>query len=386
MESYQDLENAIKDFVIPEISEETNFWMVRTQGGFFYKEYIREKFIALGWNVVDSKTVFNDTNQELLKEKIRQIYGNKRPAEGIHKSKRFMNQMKVGDYVLIPNEGSSEIAICKIGEYYEKEISYKDEINTIQRIKSKESIIGEVTCPYKKRRSIEVLMTVSNKRIGYKLLRAISSYHGLSDMNEYAVDILNCVYDCYVYRDDMYIPINIAKRTPVTARELSGLMYGVTNLFSELMVDDKNILATANINSPGKYVVCLKNVYKYIKKGGVPLIVISIFLFGGEFAGNTMVGAVPGTMDTITKWETRNIEKEKRQEELKAVKLDNYLKAIEAIEKTEELGQDIDTDRLVNNIGLILEAEETLELKSNKEFSQVQDGVELETDEEDVEE
>ena len=386
MESGQVWESIIKSFVIPDIPQETNFWMVRTQGGFFYKEYIQEKFVALGWNIIDSKTVFNDTNREILKENIKQIYENKRPVEGINKSKRFIEEMKPGDYVLIPNEGSSEIAICKIGDYYEKDISYKDEIHAIQMIKNKESIIGEVKCPYKKRRNVEVLMTISNKRIGYKLLRAISSYHGLSDMNEYAIDILNCVYDCYVYKKDMYISINISKRTPITAKELSGLMYGVTNLFSELMVDDENIFATANINSPGKYVVRLKEAYEFIKKGALPLVAISVFLFGGEFAGNTMEGVIPGAIDSIAKWETRDIEEEKKREELKAKKLDNYLKAIEAVKKTQELGQDIDTDKIVNSIEVILEADETLELKSNKEFSQIQDGINLETDGDNIEE
>ena len=140
----------VENFRIQEVLSDTNFWMVRTQSGYFYNEYIKSNFIALGWNIVDSQTIFNETNDAILKDRIKCIYGNQKPMEGINKSKRFMYEMKEGDYVLIPNAGSSEIAICKVGEYFEEEVSYKEELTSIQQIKNKQSVIGEVKCPYKK--------------------------------------------------------------------------------------------------------------------------------------------------------------------------------------------------------------------------------------------
>ena len=51
---------------IEDISEDTNFWLVRTNGGRFYTEYKEDSFIALGWNYVDSENVYeNDEDEEL---------------------------------------------------------------------------------------------------------------------------------------------------------------------------------------------------------------------------------------------------------------------------------------------------------------------------------
>lgn len=363
------LKKAFESFEIVEIQNSVNFWMIRTQSGFFYNEFINEKFVALGWNLIDSETQFTFEQTELLKEKIKYIYGNKRPADGINKSKRFIHEVKEGDYVLIPSMGSSEIAICKVGKYYEADFDYRNELSEVKRIKNKESIIGEIRCPYKKRRHIEVLQIVSNSRLGYKLLKAISSYHGISRMNEYATDILNCVYDCYIYDDDMYMPINVAKREPITAKELSCLMYGVTLLLGELAVDDNCIFATANINSPGKYVPFLENAYRNLKKGTLKLIGFSVLLFGGEFAGHKLNGIIPGMIETVNEIQTREITIEKREEELRAYKLDNCLKALEIAKESNELGADINTDTLMASINAILSIDGSLKLVTNSEFS-----------------
>lgn len=33
---------------IPTISDTTNFWMVRTKRGFFFDEFLKEEYIAIG--------------------------------------------------------------------------------------------------------------------------------------------------------------------------------------------------------------------------------------------------------------------------------------------------------------------------------------------------
>ena len=36
---------------IPSIDKNTNSWMVRAKRGFFFDEFLREEFIAIGWNL-----------------------------------------------------------------------------------------------------------------------------------------------------------------------------------------------------------------------------------------------------------------------------------------------------------------------------------------------
>lgn len=38
-----ELLNSIDNFAIPKIPEETRFWMIRTQKGYFYNEFIKKK-------------------------------------------------------------------------------------------------------------------------------------------------------------------------------------------------------------------------------------------------------------------------------------------------------------------------------------------------------
>ena len=50
--------NELLNFKVPIISEKTRFWMVRTQKGYFYSEFISKNFVALAWNNIDQKTNF----------------------------------------------------------------------------------------------------------------------------------------------------------------------------------------------------------------------------------------------------------------------------------------------------------------------------------------
>lgn len=264
---------------IPDIPELTNFWLIRSKGGYFYDEFITGEFVALGWNHIDQTTSFDDKNVMILKDQIKERYGDQRPGISVNKCRRFIEDVTPGDYVLIPNAGGSEVTIGIVGSYYEEDFDYLNELIAIKKIDNKESEIGKVKCPYKKRRHITILMEVDAHRLGYKILKGMSSYHGISDMSEYATDILNCVYDCYTYRGNMMYSFNIAKKEPIKVRELSKLMYGVTELFCNLM-DEDLVSVTMNLNSPGKITVVLEQGYQKLKKGAIPLIAVYMFVFG----------------------------------------------------------------------------------------------------------
>ncbi len=354
---------------IPKIDEKTNFWMIRSKAGYFYKEYIEKKFIALGWNYIDASTSFETGNVVNLKDEIKERYGDQRPMTSINKCKKFIYEMKDGDYVIIPNEGSTEIAVCTIGEYYEEpELDYNKEVVAIKKIENGECEINSVPCPYKKRRAIIILLKISSQRIGYKLLRAISSYHGLSNMNEYAEDILNCVYNCYEYKHDLIYAINIAKNERIKARELSTLLYVTTELFSKII--DENLLSvTLNVNSPGKFVVRLEKCYQKIKKGAAPLIIIYLLIFGGSAFGCEFSGIAESLIDTIKEIRMLDIEVETAREELESKKLENYSKAIELIEDAKEF--EIDYDDIKSKMELISTLEDSLQFQTNEEFAVV---------------
>ena len=93
---YLAFSNVVKwmeEFSIPEIHDDTNFWMIRSKSGYFYEEYLKYGFIALGWNYIDQSTVIDSQNIEIIKEGIKNRYGDKRPTYAINKCKRFIHEL-----------------------------------------------------------------------------------------------------------------------------------------------------------------------------------------------------------------------------------------------------------------------------------------------------
>ena len=85
--------NAILDFQVPIIPETTRFWMVRTQRGYFYNEFVTRRFVALAWNNIDSKTDFSESSKESLKDDILMEYEEiSRPSMVINKCITFINE------------------------------------------------------------------------------------------------------------------------------------------------------------------------------------------------------------------------------------------------------------------------------------------------------
>lgn len=358
----------LRNIKIPDVSDNTNFWLIRTMKGYFYDEFINQNYVALGWNFVTQNTSFDKMNIEILKDQVKERYEDKRPGVAINKCIRFIEEVKSGDYVLIPNSGSSEVTIGILGEYYEEEIDYLEELSTIKKIENKEFEIGNIKCPYRKRRKMKKLLTISSERLGYKILKGISSYHGISDMNEYDVDILNCLYNCYTYKGNMMYSLNIAKKEPIKARELSKLMYGITELFCNLTEEDL-VTVTINLNSPGKVTVVLREGYDKLKKGAIPLLAIYLFVFGGSGFGFEFPGLAKGIISTIEEYRTMETEVELKKEELKGKQLENYKTAMEVINMSKDTENDIDIDKVLKDLKLIDELNDSLKFESNIDFA-----------------
>ena len=92
--------NAALEYTIRNIDEDKKFWMVRTKKGFFFQEFINNKFIALGWNAITQETDFGKSQEDVLRDLIKNKYGDSRPTGAINKCKSFIFDISVGDYIL----------------------------------------------------------------------------------------------------------------------------------------------------------------------------------------------------------------------------------------------------------------------------------------------
>ena len=108
-------------FSIPSINKDTNFWMVRAKRGFFFDEFIRNNYIAIGWNSITKEMVSQNltrSQSDRLKASIRSTYGESKPGTALNKCIRFCYELKTGDIAVIVD--NNRIAFAYIGDYYEE--------------------------------------------------------------------------------------------------------------------------------------------------------------------------------------------------------------------------------------------------------------------------
>lgn len=348
---------------IPCINEDVNFWMIRSKAGFFYDEFVKEKYVALAWNHINEETVINADTAEILKDEIKERYGINSPAQAINKCKRFIYEMKEGDYVVVPGEKTKRIAICKVGAYFEeRKYDYKDELRAIYKIDNKEAEIKEIKCPFIKRRRIEVLAEVDVARVNYKFLRALSSYHGLNSLNDYAADILSSVYHCFVYNEDMYCTVNVAKNEPIGILEMADLMHYSGRILSHV-IDGEDISTAVNLNSPGKMLIRMKKIFDKVKKSAVFFLFVYIAVTGGTFGPIQL----PGAMETVQKIITFKENVEKGHLELEKEKIELDRETLKLIQELQD--QDIQSEDILEDIKALDKLRKQMKFQSNEEFA-----------------
>lgn len=356
-----ELLNLIDNFAIPKIPEETRFWMIRTQKGYFYNEFIKKKFVALAWNNIDAQTDLSEDARERLKDEIVVTYKEiSRPSTVINKCANFIHEISAGDILVIPSKGSKYITFAIAGEYFEDPSKTVElEQTVIYRINNNDVDVNDVSCPYKKRRHIRLLRTIESEDLNYSLYRAISNHHGISNFDNYAYQILNKLYNCYSYRDSTVLVYNIRKNTPIKPRELSQLIYGNTECLCSI-ISEERLSTQMNLNSPGDVVYILKEAYEFAKENWAMIFGLLVFLGGGS----ALSFNVPGIIDII-----KNIAC--LPQDIKSKELENESRELEIIKKRLEINEKIkasgiDPQSLVNPLEAIVNSTTSLKAEPIK--------------------
>ena len=261
----------INDIVnIDTISPDTNFWMVRTKNGYYHDEYLEGKFVALGWNIITKEMIdkYNkiekrtdkDAYREFLKDLVAKHYPNvKNPMLNINKCNRFIHEMKENDILMIIGKKSELITFARAGEYYEEnEFTPLHEIEADKQINEGHDRTSNVKCPYIKKRKIEVLKTVESRNVNPNLFRALVSYHGLSNTNEYGSFILSSIFSCYTWKNQLNMVFRVNKVKNIDTYDFSGFLFNSAYVLKQAD-ENINIYTKTNVNSPGDIVLTIEN-------------------------------------------------------------------------------------------------------------------------------
>lgn len=331
----KDILDELLSFSVPIIPDSTRFWMVRTQKGYFYTEFISKKFVAIAWNIIDSKSDFSDSSKESLQDLITMEYSDiHRPSTVINKCHNFIHEINPCDILIIPSKGSKYVTFAKAGCYYEENSKTVElEHTVIDRIQNNEIAINEVSCPYKKRRKIELLRTIKGEDLNYALYRAISNYHGLSNLDSYSRQILNTLYNCYSFQGSAAIVYNVRKTTPIKPSELSGLLYSNTTCLSKIISED-HISTQISLNSPGDFVFIIENIWEFAKENWIYIFGLLIFIGGGK----AFSFQIDGIIDIVKKILSAPSDVKLKQYEVASKEMDLIEKRLEIYEKIKAAG------------------------------------------------
>lgn len=321
------LYDQILNFKLTEIPSDIRFWMIRTKKGYFYEEFIQEKFVALAWNTITARTNFSESEHRLLSDRIAYEYPEiKRPSLVISKCNKFIYEIKVGDILIIPSEHKKYVTFAYAGGYYEDTSkTYEIERDAISKIEYKEVLINEILCPYRKRRKIIPIRTLPVESLNYHLEKAISSYHGIANLDSYGTIILDHLYNTYTYNHNTRLVFHVGKPSEITSKEFSAFLYSINSILYAPGIEDNVISTQASVHSIGDIVFTLKEAYNTCVSHYMIFIAFAAIIGGGKFLTVQLPGIPSFIKDVMSIKDT----KRKNDAEITKLELENMEKAIE---------------------------------------------------------
>lgn len=259
--------NILEVLQIPSISPTRHYWIIRTNGGDYYEDFVLHQYISIAWDYV-TLNILNTQDEDAIKRLIEEYEtltstvkddiddDSDGTAKGTitsiyNKICRFVFEIQKGDIILIPSKNSDYITIAEVtGDTYERSNYVEDYL--------KENPDTELhPCPYCKRRKITTLKTISKSEMDIYLAKGFNSQHALSNMDEYAPFIDRTIYGIYSKGDQIHTTIHAGHPNGLTLKELvtlsSSLEESANSLAEQCGVefDSSNIEIKLNIHSPG---------------------------------------------------------------------------------------------------------------------------------------
>lgn len=311
---------------IASINDDTNFWMVRAKRGFFFDEFIRNEFIAIGWNSV-TKALISQNLTRSQADSLKATYDESKPGTSLNKCIRFCYELKSGDIAVIVD--NNRIAFAYIGEYYEEsspELTVELEKEVHQQIGKANPNTDTFTCPYIKRRKITLIKVLTaDDTISPYLQSAIArNWHSLSDLNEYAEIVLSGCFDTVLFKGKLTVTFRVKREEGINVLDLANFVLCAARLLSDNKPEAVQVKTT--LHSPGDVVL---QIWNFAQENALPLLICYMAVFGGKagnYEFNSLIGVIKGIIN-------RKYEKEKKEIELKKLSAEADLAEQQALKQ-----------------------------------------------------
>lgn len=260
----------IKDFNIPFV-EKRRYWIVRTSGGQHYTDFISHNYIAIGWDYVTLKK-FNSSDSQTIRKIIETNerinpsvdndfdFDNGEDACGSEaakitsiytKLKRFIREFATGDVVLVPGRNSQQISIGIIASECYEDPDYVS--NYLEDDPDTELSL----CPFVKRRKINWVKHIPRNQMDMYLLKAFSSHHSISNIDDAANFVNRNIFDIYTTEDTFHSIIHARHPDGMSFSDLKTLVNSLDGALQEVSrcagidYEPDQLDVKLNIHSPG---------------------------------------------------------------------------------------------------------------------------------------
>lgn len=326
---------------IPSIKNDTNFWMVRAKRGFFFDEFIRNEFIAIGWNSVTKAMISQNptrSQSDRLKASIKATYDESKPGTSLNKCIRFCYELKAGDIAVIVD--NNRVAFAYIGEYYEEQsptLTVELEKEVHQQIEKANPNTDTFTCPYIKRRKITLIKVLTaDDTISPYLQSAIArNWHSLSELNEYSDLVLSGCFDTYIFRDKLTVTFRVRTKDEINVLDLSNFVLCAAKLLSKDHPERVHVKTT--LHSPGDIILQIGD---FFQQNPLLLPICYMAIFGGKIGNyefNSLLGVIKGIVNHKYEKDKRNIELRKLSAEADLTEQQALKQKLENIETMRRL-------------------------------------------------
>lgn len=347
---------------IPRLKTSVDYWLVRTEAGSYYDDFIKGSYIGVGWNLIDESTLDElGDNPSGLKIHIEEVYqDDKSPGRTANQILSFINDIKTGDLVLIPSESSE---VYMLGEV----------LNDVYFEKDSDLLTGLDRCPFEKRRKVRWIKSFNKRDADVKIIKLSYRQQTVNEINEYKTIINRALYGAYIDDENLlHLTFDINIEDNINMVQLSEFLYEYTQLY-EALSGDQEIDIKINAQSKGKSEIITKSV-----KG----IAVAVLIYGAAslpYGGEVSIGGgllpeitvnTPGIINEFNRNKRENRELELKEEQSKG---DKVSKDLENIEKAMELAEKLQIPIEQLNIGIPKEIIEAIK-EAQKENTTNQTG------------
>ena len=274
----QDIDRIIKS--ISKVKPTREYWFVRTQGGNYYKDFLKGNYIAIGYDEINLSDIraanSNVSGKVTLTEIIKKKFPNEgRPGFVSHQLVDFAYNISKGDIVIVPSYSSEFISI---GEVVETPI-----FQATQQLKDEE-------CPFMKRKKTKWLkLDILLDNLDSEFIKLKYSQKTITKVDiEISNFIDRIISPLYIKENDAHLSLDIRKKEKINAYELFQTWTELLDLTEEfgkendLEIDKRSFDLKIHVQSPGTI-----EFITYAVIGIVVLSVIVVAIIGAEYEFNT---------------------------------------------------------------------------------------------------